>query len=488
MCAFLFGCKNIPTFNITAPTQASLPQKGGTLKIYSYNPDTLNPIYTYNKANEQMLRLVFESLIECDEEQKPVCNLAESYTVSQNGLVWNIITKSNVLWHDGTLFSAYDAASTFSNILNNYFSSIYSQNLSNVRSVKAKSPNELEITLNAPQTNFINLLDVPIIKEAKNPEKDNFSPIGTGAYVYNSTANKSIYLTANNNWWRNGSPYISNIEVKLMPDKNTSVFAFDSKEIDLVTTDIQNWGKYPGNFENKTIEYSSGNFNFINFNLNNKYLSNQQIRKAIAYCINKKRIFDEVLLSHGAMADTFIHQKWWMYNDQTSKYVFDTKYASELLEGENIKPNSITLDMLVVEDNNIKSAVANIIKQGLKEAKIDVIIKYVDWEQYKMLIANGNYDMYLGEINYSQEVNPEYAILNREGYLDLFKELQLQIDDGGRKKVYNELQAKYAEELPSIPLYFDASALIFNNNIEGNIKPNRTNMFSNIGEWFLNKF
>lgn len=484
----LCGCGSPSNNKNNKNDNKQTPTAGGILKIHSYNPDTLNPIFTQNKANEQMLRLVFDSLIKCDETQKPVPVLASNFDVSSDGLIWTITTKTGVKWHDGTDFSAYDVESTLQLIKNGEFNTIYAQNLQNVSKVTVLSSDTLEITLKTPQTNFINLLDIPMIKQTKTPSKDDFTPIGTGAYVYDGQANKIITLSSNKSWWgAEHTPYINTIEVHLLPDKNTSIFAYEAKEIDVVSTDMQNWGRYSGNSENKIVEYPSGNYNFIGQNLNNKYLSNKEIRIAIANAVNKKRIFDEVLLSHGRITETFISPAWWVYNAETTQYKFDPKLAREKIEALDIKPQNITIELLVCSENEIKCRVADIIKAGLKDVGINARLRLANWDEFNSLIEKGSYDMYLGEMNYSPEINPAYALKGLADFEPLLIDLQNQVNDEGRKKSFFALQNKFAEDLPQIPLYFDAAASLYNNRVSGDIKPLRTNMFNNISEWFIIK-
>lgn len=62
------------------------PVRGGVLKLYSTNPDTLNPILTNNKYVRDYSAFVFESLVTLDRSQKAVPTLAKSWEVSDDGL------------------------------------------------------------------------------------------------------------------------------------------------------------------------------------------------------------------------------------------------------------------------------------------------------------------------------------------------------------------------------------------------------------------
>lgn len=480
----LSSCIAQPSLKEKKKVDELQPSYGGTLKIYSYNSDTFNPLYTRNKANAQMLMLVFDNLIKCDENQHPVPVLASDFNVSANGLIWTIHLKSGVSWHDGSAFTADDVVATLNAIKNSSYNSIYKSSLQNVGKIE-NIENAVVITLNSPQTNFINLLEIPIVKASDSNTFNNFGLIGTGQFMYAEKTNKIIYLSSNKSWWGESTPYIESIEVYLLPDKSTSVYAYEAKEIDMVTTDMQNWGKFSGNSESKAVEYNSGSYNFLKLNLNNKFLENNQVRVAFAHAINKQRIFEEVMLSHGTLTDTCMSPKWWVYNENTTKYNYDPKLAITLLAELQLKPSDLKINILVNNDNEIKLRVADIIKGELKDIGIDANITAVNWDSFVSAVSKGSYDVYLGEVNYSTEINPQYALPYNNQFEPLIQQLQLQTTDEGRKALYDEIQQEYANVLPSIPLYFDAEALLYHGKIHGKLSPLRNNMFDNANEWFI---
>lgn len=114
--------------------------------------------------------------------------LAESYTVSPDGLVYTIKLHSGVKFQDGTDFNAeavkanLDRASNPDNHLKRY--NLYK----NIASTEAVDPTTVKITLKQPFSAFINILAHPataMISPAalKKYGKDiGFHPVGTGPY------------------------------------------------------------------------------------------------------------------------------------------------------------------------------------------------------------------------------------------------------------------------------------------------------------------
>lgn len=475
MCLGFFGCKKEEPKKVEDPV---IKAENETLKIHCYNLVGMNPLDNVNEENLQMLNLIYESLYYCDNTQKAQPLLASGYTVSADGLTWTVNLKNGVKWHDGTDFTAKDVVYTYQYVMDDSDGSYYSYNVKNIASVSASSDYTVNFALNVPQANFLNLLEIPVIKSS---DGDDFSALGTGPYVYSKTENKTIYLTANQNW-HNGEVGIQNIQAKILPDKDTATYAYVSKEIDIVSVNSgDNMGKYTSNSDNVIIDYTSNNFNFIGINTNSEPLSNRMFRKAIAHAIDKNNINSQVFLSHGSVANSCMNSQWWVYNPIVTVYEHSKDKAINVLNDvqKNMKLSDVTL--LVNEDNPDKAKMAELIQKDLADCGITMHIEYTDWETFSDRIATGNYQMYLGTIKYSSEINPQYIVTNPGPDLQrLFIELQSQTTEDGVKTKYYEIQEKIAIEIHIVPLCFDVGAVLYNKRLEGQPAPCRTNIFNGI--------
>ena len=469
-CNGCVGCKNADK---PSETDLALKAENETLKIHCYNLVNMNPLDNLNTENIQMLNLIYESLFVCDSTQKAKPLLAEGYSVSADGLSWSITLKNNIRWHDGSIFNANDVVYTYNYVIDKENSYFY-PNVINIKSVVPVSDYEVCFNLHSPQANFANLLEIPVIKSGG-------YAIGTGPYTYQKTENKIIYLTANKDWHK-GKVNIKNIYVKIMPDSETSTFAYVSKEIDVVSVNSGNdMGKYTSNSDNIIGDYTSNKFTYIGINTNSEPLSNRLFRKAISHAIDKETINSQVLLSHGSVANSCMNSNWWVYNPAVTVYAYNKDKAVNVLNEvkKNMKLSEISL--LVSNKNPDKEKVAELIKQNLADCGITMNIESVDWQTYSDRIATGNYQMYLGTTEYSSEINPKYVITNPGPELQsLFISLQSQTTEDGVKKKYYDIQEKIAIDIHIIPLYFDVGAVLYNKRIQGQATPYRTNIFNGI--------
>lgn len=467
----IFGCDN----DQTQTDDPVVKKANETLKIHCYTHESLNPLENDNETNMQMLRLVFESLIQCDNTQKPQPQLASDYSASKDGLVWTVKLKKGVKWHDGTEFTSKDVLHTYNYVMENANTSVYAINVSNIEYVNATDGYQVNFKLKSPQSNFVNLLEIPIVKSG------NFTPVGTGPYIYKETQNKIIYLTANDNW-HNGKVNVKNVHVKILPDKETATYAYVSKEIDVVAVNSsEDMGNYTSNSDNVIVSYPSNSFTYLGINTNSEPLSNRMFRKAIAHAIDKESVNSEVLLSHGSVANSCINNRWWMYHSGITVYNYSKDKAVNILNDVKKSMKLAPIGLMVNMENADRVKTAEMIKKNLSDCGIDVNIEYVDWGTFSERVATGNYHMYLGTLKYSSEVNPQYVIKNPSIELQkLFVELQAQTTEEGIKSKYNAIQEKIAIEIQIIPLYFDVSTVLYNKRIEGPLKPCRINVFNGI--------
>ena len=472
-CNGCVGCKNAEE---TPAVDPALKAENETLKIHCYNLVSTNPLDNLNSENIQMLSLIYESLFVCDSTQKAQPLLAESYSVSADGLSWNVTLKNNIKWHDGSGFNANDVVYTYKYVMDKEGSYFY-PNVSNIKSVSYVSDYEVCYTLHSPQANFVNLLELPIVKT----DSTSSTTIGTGPYTYQKTENKIIHLVANESWHK-GKSNIKNINVKILPDSETSTYSYISKEIDIVSVNSGNgMGKYTSNSDNVIADYSSNKFTFIGINTNSEPLSNRLFRKAIAHAIDKETINSQVLLSHGSVANSCMNSNWWVYNPAVTVYEHSNDKAVNVLNEVQKTMKLSEISLLICNENSDKEKVAELIKQDLADCGITMNIETVDWQTYTDRIATGNYQMYLGTIEYSSDINPKYVISNPGPELQsLFISLQSQTTEDGIKKKYYDIQEKIAIDIHIIPLYFDVGAVLYNKRIQGQATPYRTSIFNGI--------
>ena len=465
---FLTGCGSNAT--PSSDNETVTMNSNATLNLYSYNPDTLNPIKTKNQANAGILNLVYEPLFYVDENYNLINCLADSWTALSDGKTYNVYIKDNVEFQNGSRLIPEDV--------------IYSLNLAkqydrfclgNINSIKKISPYGIEIKLNKSEAGFARNLEVPIIKA--NSDSSN----GTGMYRIKEKNNKDMTLQVNNNYWGE-KPKINNIKVKFQPDAQSAFFAFFSGEIDVATVDIKDLPEIRNTQKGvlKTIPTS----NFTYFSLHPKRFANKNIRKALAYAIDKEGIGNTIYANLITATETFINSSYNFYSAE-SEYKYNLEDARVFLGENKVKPFTI----LINKKNALRMSVATKIVNNIRELGIDVNLLAVSNKEYKERINTGNYDSYIGEISLSNscDLTEIFSITKANKNSKLKKE----IDESKRQKSYfaqestfHFLQKEYQDELPFISLFYQKTAVIYSNRIKTKkITPIPHNIYYGIENW-----
>ncbi|WP_459076780.1 peptide ABC transporter substrate-binding protein [Herbivorax alkaliphila] len=503
------------------------PVKGGQINLFSTPPDTLNPILTKNAYIVDYSEFVFESLVDLDKKQKPTPLLAENWEVSEDGLMWTFYLRDDVRWHDNIPFTADDVEFTFSVILDDDVDSHYKNNLENVESYYAEDFKTFKVKLYKPDSFTPERMSFPIIPKHYYYEEDilttdkNFSPIGTGPYVFSEyKKNDHILLENNEKWWmgiekgEDGEdlPYISQVNIKIF-EKNSSVGdAFQSNQVDVVHMNRNAWIRYNGRMDISLKRYPSNEFEFIAFNLSNDILEEAKIRKAISYTVDRAKIINDIMLGEAVASEFPVIPDTWMYDSNVISNEVNVKKARELILESGWEENDdgffsktigwrdtpLELELLVNDDNDTRLKVAEEIKNQLKNAGIIIEINRVKWDELNKRIENGNFDMVFIGCNITPVADLSFLYsseeiedgLNIAGYsreaVDSYLELILKESDYSRKKAFFiNLRNVINQDVPYLGLYFYNDAALYNRRIRGNLNPSIWTKYEDYSKWYI---
>jgi ABC-type transport system substrate-binding protein len=223
-------------------------------------PKDLNPFRIPGGQWMKFFRFTHGRLTNLDVNNKIVPDLAESWTVSPDGLTYTFKLRKDVTWNDGQPFVAKDVVTTFvlhctkdigSNrvqVLKNIVDcqDYYDGKKTEMTGVKAVDANTAEIKVSkADAVFFYSIPDIVIvpdhvvskIKPADFAQSDFVlkRPYpGTGPYIVKEfKPDDSIEFEANPKYF-GGAPKIANILEKKIPDDNTRIIAFEKGEVDVI--------------------------------------------------------------------------------------------------------------------------------------------------------------------------------------------------------------------------------------------------------------
>ena len=499
MILLLSGCGSA-AINITdeQPGQeAEIPVTGGTLNMAMRKPETLNPLLNRDDSVDKVLRLVFEPLFVIDSEMQVSPNLAEKYTLSNNGASVTIKLRAGMLWQDGAPITSDDVIYSLDVLKNAAGDSIYKSCRNNISGYSKLDETSLRIDYSRPVGAVGYSLCFPIIP-AQHYKKGNVDmyPVGSGFYRFKSyTMVKEMDLTASDNCFK-GRPYITNVSVKIMPDKATEIQALSSGIIDCACVDMNELGSLDSSLSKNAVHYNTNHFEYIGLNTRNKLFSNVSVRQAIAGLIPFEDIVSQIYINKMTQSITPVNPNSPYYSDVgVSAYDIDSNMINALISAGGLTKNDFTFTILVNNENPERVEAARAISRSFNENGFASRVEAIAFDQYSKRLASGSYDMYLGGIRLSENMDLSAFLgskgpANYTGYASadtdkLIAACNTAADDEAYKRSLNELNKAISRELPVIGIGFESEALVTSGRVRGHKQPTLNNLYGNADKWFL---
>ncbi len=479
-------------------------QKGGEVCIYSYKPDTLCPLLSLNNANVRMLGIVFDGLFTVGENLSVVPCLAESFAAYDNNTRYIVKLKKNILFHDKSVLCADDVVYSV-NTAKSEPEGVFYHNVSVIKDVKALDGERVEFILQKPIARFANLLDFPIIKKVSGAvDKENFFPNGTGGFMFEDRNEGNLFhLVKNPDWW-GGEVYLDSIRVRLLPDKDTSVYAFSSGELSICPAENDEWGKILDTENAYYKKYMTEKYDFIGLNHKNELLKKDEMRKALLYIIDREAVLRSGAPEFSEESNAPFRRGWTYTTEEKSEAKKSGKKARELIEKcgfvsqngifkrKDAKKTPLKFDILINEESYEKEQFAKKISEELSEFGISSEIKKLPFESYVSAINSGSYDMFIGSVNLSKELDFEFFFgegnmffVNDKELLDASKNMQFAADEEDFGMKTAEFIKLFNEKVPFIGIGFEDSVLLYKSEIGGELNPVSNDIYNGIEKLYI---
>lgn len=232
---------------LSTAKSVTIPSEGGTFSEGIVGtPRFVNPVLAVTRADRDLTSLIYDGLMTLGPDGVIVPNIAESITVSDDGLTYNVILKNNVSFHDGERLTAADVVFTVGRIQDPGLASVLRANFDGI-TVEEVGEYEINFILPEPYAPFIENLTFGILpqhiwSDAGTEEfpfsQYNSEPIGSGPYkVEKITRNASgipeTYVLRAFDDYRT-PPKIETIELYFFPTEDRLIGAFNEGLVESV--------------------------------------------------------------------------------------------------------------------------------------------------------------------------------------------------------------------------------------------------------------
>ncbi len=474
------------------------------LKLGVASFDSINPILSKNKNVQDISKIIFDSLVTVSTDYKAEPNLAKEWA-KKSDTEYLIKLRENVKWSDGEPFTADDVRFTIDRLKDS--DTIYSANVEHVIKVETVDSSTVKIILDKEVPFFEYNLTFPILSSKYYSDKEfipNIVPIGTGMYKATEVQSSAIILEQNENYWKTDENLtLDKITINLYSTAGELYNAFKVGNIDLVSTQNSNLSDYIGVIGYISKEMKGREHDFIAFNTQSTLLSDLNIRKAIAYSIDKSNIVSSVYGDKYYQSSFPLDYGSWVYKEQDSSSGYNLEQAKQILLDNgwnykykywqktiNYRTQKISLNFVVKSTDASRVRAAENIKNQLENQGIRINLIKANNEQYNNYLRNKNYDMILCSINLS--ISPDLSTFFGENNLanytneeakNLMNEAKNSTDENKIKQNYKRLGEIYKTDIPYLSLYNNKYTVAYSSNLYGRIEPNWFYQFYNIKDW-----
>lgn len=484
------------------------------------NPESLDPQFASDINSRTVIANLFTGLMQMDSDGNLEKSVAKDYTISSDGLTYTFILKDDCFWffdsneddesndNELTSVTAYDFEFAFKRIFNPETCSPHKEKFECLKNakliisgdadyneigVKALSDTELVFELEYPSARFLNTLAftaaMPCNEQFFNDTSgryglDDKSISSNGAFFIRQWfydpygSDNFIYMgknTKNDSFER---IYPSYLNFYIKDSQVESAESFSDSSSDVLLAFEYDKKKYKDNVVNSYYNYTFG----IIINPTNEQYSNKNIRKALAYGIDKAsfegQLPDDMSAAYGIIPPgiSLLNKSYREINadkvvavsEQDDKMIdYDSKKAMGFFETGMSQMNLQSLEniKILVPENFMDTEYLHLVTQNWQTLfGFYIGIDEVPANEYYQRISDGDYTMAVYPI--SGDYNNPLAVLeefeagnNNFGYSNSsFQEIVQEIsklenyNDG--VKLYLEAEKTILNDFSFIPIFY----------------------------------
>lgn len=448
----------------------------------------------YTSGIWDIYSLLYDRLVMEDSNKEIVPQLAESWEVSDDGLIWIFHLQRDIKFSNGLQLDANVVKSSFEFLKEKSVCPV--PLTKKVESIQVVDKNTLKFTLDRPYAPF--LADLTDMRYPVIAFKDG-QAVGTGPYILKEWNKEGeVVLVKNPGYWK-GVPGIEKIIFKVIPDPHTRILALEAGDIDLISNyGSSNYSELPRLKKNAGIAVNAVHNWKVGYHLvincKEGILNDERIRKAVSHAINTEDIKQSIIGDYGITGAAHLSPfspfaapdiKGYDYKPEVAqKFLLEAGWKDNNNDGVLEKDGQPCHLKLVITKDDIAS-IAEIVQNQLQKIGVQTEIQVLERGAQQKAIKEGDFDLVIFTRKYCSGADPHlhfrqiyhsgvdarYQYLFKNSELDvLIDKLYTTLDQKKRVYVYQEIQRLFFENAVTVPLFFEDHITLYNNRLK-NFEP-----------------
>jgi oligopeptide transport system substrate-binding protein len=497
-------------------------------KVFNLNLDqsltSLDPAFARNQNAIWMINQLFNGLVQVDTNLNTIPCIAKTWNTSADGLTYTFNLRNDVYFHDDPLFEgskgrkvvAADFVYSFNRLIDPKIGSsggwIFNDKVKDSNSFIAVNDSTFQVRLAKPFPAFLNLLTAQYCSVVPKEVADHYGkdfrshPIGTGPFKFKYWKEDEILVLLKNEkyWEKEGTtplPYLDAVKATFINDKQSAFMNFIKKELDffdkvdgsyrddILTKSGKITSKYKGAFQIKRGTYLCTEYLGILVDttktiVKNSPLKNKLVRQAINYAIDKKKLIKYLRNSIGTAANAgFVPAGMPGFDSIAVKgYTYHPKKAAALLAKAGY-PGGKNMPMITLSASPTSRDMIEFIQGELNNLGIKVKVEVNPAASLRDMMSKNEATFFRGSwiadypdaenylsVFYSKNrvpFGPNYTGYYNDAFDRLFEQSYEETDLQKRFALYHQMDNMILEHASIVPIYYDQSVVMLQNNISG---------------------
>ncbi len=359
--------------------------------VFAMNTDvqSMDPQIQNDTTSEQVVKMLYNTLLKFEDDGTVVGDLAESWSVSEDKLTWTFNLKQGVKFHNGKELTSADVKATFDRALNAEAGGLRTTEIIKMfTAVEAPDPYTVTITTDGPYGPMeslmcnmsLGIMDADYIEKygldlGTSVEGEN----GTGPFkVVSWERDQEIVVERFDDYF--GTPAkLQTVVYTIIPEAASRVIALETGEVDVIDkpTD-EDLARLEADTENFTVlRKPTISQRLFRFGCNDPIISNTKVRQAIVYAIDRQAIIDALFTGSAYPSTAPLAPVTFGYSD-LGEIEQDLELAKSLL-AEAGYPDGFDTKIVTTERYQNGIELAEIISQQLAEIGINAKIEVWEW-------------------------------------------------------------------------------------------------------------
>jgi peptide/nickel transport system substrate-binding protein len=469
------------------PVDDSKPRDGGTLvRRLETDVVSVNPLLAATKYDRQVDNYLFTPLVYLDAQLRAVPGIAESWEISDDGLLYTFKLNDKATFSDGTPVRPSDVLFTLRKALDPHADAVQyagSFELADLTKSRVVDETTVEIAFRdvlASQLirfNELNILPEHVYGRGDFAKDFNDKAVGSGPYhLVRFVPNTEIVVERREDYWST-KPHVKTVVFKIISEYATAFNALKRGEIDETTLQSDAWLREKSDpVLNRTIDFKrfyTRQYNYVGWNNRNPLFSDKRVRRALAMCMPIDSVIND--LFHGtarAMSGPFVPDEW-AYNPTVPVIRYDPTEAKRMLtsvgwldrdqDGVLEKGGRpFKFSMIVLSRAGTGMQFAQLLQAELKKIGVQMEISVIEGASGLQRALSGNYEaIYLAwdldpdpdtyALFHSSQIPPrgQNLVFYSNPEADRLMEAgRRELDRSKRQEIYHQLHAVLAEDQP----------------------------------------